>query len=194
MEIHKISYINDNQPASPLKNHTYKESNSSITSNSKNDTVRISDNAQYAHIFNTFINQLEQPSNRMPGSEITSLEDNISVKKNHSSAWKMGDLALGEMFFGKALLDEWASKGLHINEDTIRKAGQAFNEAFRIYANSPDKSHIGPSLDRHGLVANNQEVPAWFNDEHIEWLSYMPEDARKAFNAGSYYHLPSKNR
>lgn len=193
MEIPKTSHINDNQPARLLKNHTNKEPNNSHASNSKDDTISISNNAQYAHIFNTFINQLEQPSNRKSDLEIMELEGNSSVNDNHSSAWKMGDLALGEMFFGKALLDEWASKGLHINEDTIRKAGQVFNEAFKMYVNSPDRGHIGPSLDRHGLVANNQEVPAWFNDEHIEWLSYMPSDARKAFNAGSYYHLPSKN-
>lgn len=193
MEIPKTSHINDNQPATPLKNHTNKEPSNSRISNSKDDTISISNNAQHEYLFNTFINKLEQPSSRRTDSETMESEGNNSVKNGHSSAWKMGDLALGEMFFGKALLDEWASKGLHINEDTIRKAGQVLNEAFRIYANSPDRGHIGPLLDRHGLVANNQEVPAWFNDEHIEWLSYMPADTRKAFNAGSYYHLPSKN-
>jgi len=193
MEIFKLNQPSGSQAATPLKNHANKVPNNPHASTGKDDTLNISSDARVAQLFNTFVNQLEQLGTRDSNSETKELEGNSSVENNHSSVWKMGDHALGEMFFGKALLDEWANKGLQINEDTIQKAGQVFNEAFRAYINDPNKDHIGPSFDRHKLVADNQEVPDWFNDEHRQWLSHMSSDTIKAFNTGSYYHLSSKS-
>lgn len=93
MEIFKLNQPSGSQAATPLKNHANKVPNNPHAPTGKDDTLNISSNARVAQLFNTFINQQEQPGTRDSNSDTKELEGNSSVENNHSSVWKMGDHA-----------------------------------------------------------------------------------------------------
>ena len=107
-----------------------------------------------------------------------------SFQRSHYNALKIGIFALG----GEEQIDAWATQGLEIRQETILAAYEIFNEATRLDMNNPDSNGI--TFNRHQIVINRQEVPAWFFEEYREALGNIRVSSiQEDFIQGRVYYI-----
>lgn len=103
-----------------------------------------------------------------------------------------GKIRLGLWALGQSTVDDWSSKGLELNEESILAAGEAFQSAFRKNLEENGSSTAGSSiaLDRHQIIINSQAVPDWFVEEYKHTLSSMDNSKLKsAFENGDTFYV-----
>jgi len=98
-----------------------------------------------------------------------------------------GQIRLGLMAIGQSAIQDWSSRGLELNEESILAAGEAFQNAFRenVKGNGSSMAGSAVALNRHQIIINSQAVPDWFVEEYEHTLSAMGDKALKtAFENG----------
>lgn len=103
-----------------------------------------------------------------------------------------GKIRLGLMALGQSTVDDWSSRGLELEEQSIIAAAEAFQSAFRENLERNGSSTAGSSvaLNRHQIVINSQSVPGWFVEEYEETLSSMDNSQLKsAFENGDTFYV-----
>ena len=103
-----------------------------------------------------------------------------------------GKIRLGLWALGQSTVDDWSSKGLELNEESILAAGDAFQSAFRKNLEKNGSSTAGSSisLNRHQIVINSQAVPDWFVEEYEHTLASMASSQLKsAFENGDTFYV-----
>ncbi len=102
-------------------------------------------------------------------------------------------LSLGRLLLGgDEKLKAWSDKGFEINESSIRNAFDVFNLAFKEHMNT--KNSRGVAINSYQIIANNQNVPAWFTEEKEQNISAIGDPATKsAFRSGDLYHVSIDN-
>lgn len=82
---------------------------------------------------------------------------------------------LGLMALGRNATEQWAERGLNLSDESIIAAGQAFQDAFKQNYEQNASSMAGSriALNKHQIVMNHQEVPAWFKQEYENNLTAM---------------------
>ena len=93
------------------------------------------------------------------------------------------------VFGGDSQIDQWASQGLTLSDETLSGAYDALSQAMAEHeANGTTPSKA--LFNAYQLVSNNQDTPAWFDEEQAEALANMTdEEAKAAFENGDLYFL-----
>lgn len=93
------------------------------------------------------------------------------------------------MFGGDAQLGQWRSQGLEVGNEALSAAEATLKQALAEHeANGSVPSEA--LFNAYQLIADNQEVPAWFDEEKQQALAEMTnEEARAAFENGELYFL-----
>ena len=99
---------------------------------------------------------------------------------------------LARLVFGGGQMDQWSARGLELTATTMDAAYDAISKAMAEHeANGTQPSEA--LFNAYQLVADNQEVPDWFNEEKMEALAEMTDDEiREAFENGELYFLREK--
>jgi hypothetical protein len=103
-----------------------------------------------------------------------------------------GQVRLGLMALGQSAINDWSSKGLELNEESILAAAEAFQSAFRknLEENGPSTAGSSIALNRHQIVINSQAVPDWFVEEYQYALSLMgTSKVKSAFENGDTFYV-----
>lgn len=103
-----------------------------------------------------------------------------------------GKIRLGLMALGQSTVDDWSSRGLELEEESIIAAAEAFQSAFRenLEKNGSSTADSSIALNRHQIVINSQAVPDWFVDEYEDTLSSMDNSQLKsAFENGDAFYV-----
>jgi hypothetical protein len=103
-----------------------------------------------------------------------------------------GQVRLGLMALGQSAINDWSSKGLELNEESILAAAEAFQSAFRknLEENGPSTAGSSIALNRHRIVINSQAVPDWFVEEYQYALSLMgTSKVKSAFENGDTFYV-----
>lgn len=99
---------------------------------------------------------------------------------------------LARLVFGGGQMEQWSAKGLELAPGTMDAAYNAISQAMAEHeANGTQPSEA--LFNAYQLVADNQEVPDWFNQEKADALANMTDDEiREAFENGDLYFLREK--
>ena len=98
---------------------------------------------------------------------------------------ELGILALG----GEKQIEAWRSQGMEVSDKTILAAAKAFQEGAKQSLDKTPNTH-GLSINRHQIVLNNQDTPAWFTEEYSLEIAMMENgNVKKSFQQGDEYHI-----
>ncbi|PTY37927.1 hypothetical protein BGP77_15820 [Saccharospirillum sp. MSK14-1] len=93
------------------------------------------------------------------------------------------------VFGGDSQIQQWASQGLSLADETLSAAEEALSQAMAEHeANGSVPSKA--LFNAYQLIADNQEAPDWLSEEQQQVLANMTdEEAKAAFENGDLYYL-----